>query len=85
MKNTEYVSLPIDAIPALRRALAQGLHAISEVKRSQVAYRLAKSIGPIPNILEDACPLLCSAADDDMTKYAEALLWLDFAKEVEEQ
>ncbi|MFT4247643.1 MAG: hypothetical protein QM581_06335 [Pseudomonas sp.] len=75
-----YVRLPAAALPDLRWALAQGLHAIAEVRRVRGEFelyrRLDKSLPP------DLVPVPGAADMDDAMRYAEALLWLECAQEI---
>ena len=79
---TQFVQLDADAIPNLRWALAQGLHAIAEVERVQAAQLHAKRCG---EKVPDGCgPITAMASNEDLTRYASALLWLDMAEPIEE-
>lgn len=67
----EMVTLPSEAIADLRWALAHGLHAVAEVKRTRV--EAAPCTGPI-----DSAP-----HDGDLSRFAQALIWLDLAEPAE--
>ncbi|MCA0393975.1 MAG: hypothetical protein LCH70_07640 [Proteobacteria bacterium] len=77
----EYVQIPAEAIPTLRWALLHGLHAIAEIDRSRSHFDLA-NIGAEVN--REACPQSSLACEGDSTRFAEALLWLEHARAVEE-
>lgn len=77
---SDYVKIPAEAIPDLRRALAWGLYAIAEVDRVREFVEMRREIGqPLP---DDACPIQGMGSTDSMTEYASAFLWLDCAVEV---
>lgn len=70
----EMVTLPSEAIADLRWALAHGLHAVAEVKRTRVeATGDTPCTGPI-----DSAP-----HDGDLSRFAQALIWLDLAEPAE--
>lgn len=76
----DYVRLPADAIPALRQALAWGLHATAEVARVQDALGFLKQCGhDLPAHLGPVSP---HADGSGLTRMAEALLWLDDVEEI---
>lgn len=78
---SDYVRIPKDAIEDIRWALTHGLHAANEVSRSQTHFDTFKRCGhELPEGLKDAMPSCSLASDGDMTRYAEALIWLNHAQ-----
>ncbi len=82
VERPTHVMLPIEALADIRWALAHGLCAITEIDRCHDAYEIHKNSdgSPIPSELR---PTMTMASIDDMPRYGEAILWLEYAKEVE--
>ena len=78
-KLEEEVTLPAQAINDIRWALVHGLHAIAEVNRSQGEFESARASGKVSDDLGCLVPIALSASTDDLTRYAEALSWLEYA------
>lgn len=78
MSAFKSVTLPADAIPDLRRALAFGLHAVAEVNKVTNAIGIMRMSGDEPP--ESLIPL--GNGSDVTSDFASALLWLDTAQEV---
>lgn len=80
----DYVKIPKEAIDELRWAMAQGLHALGEVQRSQQRFELLKMHGPLSAELESAVPVTAFAGIGDLSRFAEALIWLDSAEDMKD-
>jgi hypothetical protein len=80
---SEMVTLPAEAIADLRWALTHGLHAVGEVSRSQEAFAFHEQGGGLPEVMRDAMPLASLAQTDDITRFAQALIWLEHVRPVE--
>ena len=80
---SDFVKIPKEAIAELRWALAQGLHALGEVERSQQLFELLEMHGPLSAELKSAMPVTAFASMGDLSRFAEALIWLDSAEELE--
>lgn len=75
-----HVSLPIEAIAALRRTLLIGLHCLGEVERlSDTANTFEKLGAPWQ---EDHIPVHPSGSYE-ITNFANALRWLENAEEID--
>lgn len=74
---SESVAIPAEAIPAIRRALLMGMHAIAEVERCRSHFALLAQGIPVTSL---ACPVAVAASEGDTTAYVEAMLWLDSAE-----
>ncbi len=82
VEKPTHVMLPIEALADIRWALAHGLRAVTEIDRCHDAYEIHKNSdgSPIPSELR---PSTSMGSIDDMPRYGEAILWLEYAKEVE--
>lgn len=82
-EQADFVRLPIEAIADLRWALAHGLHALAEVERSRAAIDFNQRHGVATGDVHDIRPVSTFGSTDDMTRYAEALIWLCHAEPIQ--
>lgn len=81
---SDYVKIPADAIPELRWALSHGLYAATEISRSRSHFDFMERNGQLSEVLKAARPICSLASEGDMTRYAEALIWLNHITTVED-